>query len=171
MASLNEWDDKMAWIESLTQLADGNFVDQDGEIIEADVVKNAILEAMDNRDEWADKIGRWVLELEANAEKKKELGKHYMDGAAADLRKAESLKYYLGYGLDGKKLKTSLHTFSFLGKQERLALRCRESEVPAEWKKETIVRKPDNARIMAALKAGLILPFAYIDMRKKASVK
>ena len=171
MASLNEWSDKMAWVETLIQLSDGNFVDQDGEIIEADVVKNVILEAMDNREEWADKIGRWVLELEANAEKKKELGKHYTDGAAADLRKAESLKYFLGYGLKGQKLKTGLHTFSFLGKQERLALRCRESEVPAEWKKETIVRKPDNAKIMEALKAGQVLDFAYIDLRKKASVK
>lgn len=171
MAKMSEWTDKMDWIESLVQLPDGNYVDQDGEIIEAETVEKAILEAMTDKEEWADRIARWILELELNAESKKSMAKRYTEGASADLRKAESLKYLLGYALKGEKMKTKLHSFCFLGKQERLALLCRESEVPAEWKKETIVRKPDNAKIMEALKAGQVLGFAVIDVRKKVTVR
>ena len=174
MAKLYDWADPMAWFESLVQLSDGNYVDQDGEIIEAAEVQEVMLKAIEDRDEWADKIGRMALELELKAETKKAMAKRYTDGAASDLRKSESLKFYLGYGLKGEKLKTKLHSFTFRGKQERLAFRCRESEVPAEWKKETIVRKPDNARIMEALQAmpeGEDLGFAYIDRRKKATIQ
>lgn len=129
-----------------------------------------------------DKIGMGILEREKRKESKKELAKHYNEEAKLEEKRSEKSKFLLGLLAKGVTTHCDHVSIRFPGKQERLALRCKDSDVPDEWKKPSISYIPDTARIREALdkienaKEGenvdtSVLKFAYIDRRKKASVK
>lgn len=124
-------------------------------------------------DEAIDRIGMNVIEAQFRLASKKSLVNHYRDEAKIEENRIERLQYFLGYLTQGRKKKCEHVTISFLGKQERLAYSCAESLIPQEFKKERISYVPDTERIRKGIEAGdpAVKVFAYIDTRKKASVR
>lgn len=120
-----------------------------------------------------DEMGMAVIEYKARAEMKKEIANKYREQAKHDENRAERLQYFLGFITDGKKRKCDHVTIYFSGKQERLAFRCKESEISDKYKKDYTRRVVDNDLIRKELEKekSPVLSFAYIDKRKKASVK
>lgn len=143
-----------------------------------------LMDIRDNLDEAIDRIGMSVLETEKRKEAKKELAKHYDEQAKIEEKRAEYLKYLLGYLTKGKKGKYKHVTISFYGKQERLGW-IDKKNLPDFWKKDSVSRVPDEAKLREALlfvsnaKEDEKIPehyldaikYAYIDKRKKATVK
>ena len=120
-----------------------------------------------------DEMGMAVIEYKARAEMKKEIANKYREQAKHDENRAERLQYFLGFITEGKKRKCDHVTIYYAGKQERLQFRCKESAIPDEYKKDYVQRVADKNRIREELEKekSPVLSFAYIDKRKKASVK
>lgn len=143
-----------------------------------------LLDIVGDLNEAIDRIGMSVLECVQRKNAKKELAKHYTEQAKIEENREERLKYYLGYLTQGKKGKYQHVSISFLGKQERLGWLDKKN-LPDVWKKDSVSRIPDEAKIREALsvcenaKEGEeisnnyldALKYAYIDRRKKATVK
>lgn len=149
---------------------EGGFVHPDtGEFF----TDEALLKIEDDLNSAIDFFGMKTLEIEKRAESKKELSKHYEDEGKLDEKRAERLRFFLGYLTQGKKTVCKHVSIAFYGKQERLALRCKDSAVPDEFKKDRVTRVPDTTLIRAELEKGnaKVAEFAYIDLRKKATVK
>lgn len=157
-------------IENCVPTDDGKFVNEEtGEVFTDDD-----LTKLEGDFEHAlDSIGMAVIESQARAEMKKQLAKKYAEESKRDEKRAERMQYFLGYLTGGKKKKCDHVTIAYYGKQERLAFRCKESEIPDEYKKDYVTRVADKVRIRAELEKenSPVLSFAYIDVRKKASVK
>ena len=149
---------------------ENGFVNEDtGEIF----TDEALLKIEDDLNKAIDFLGMKTIELDMRAKSRKELAKHYEDEAKLDEKRAERLKFFLGYLTQGKKTACEHVNISFLGKQERLVLRCKSSDVPNEFKRTQTTRVPDTTLIRAELEKGnaKVAEFAYIDLRKKATVK
>lgn len=157
-------------ISNCVPVDDGKFVNQEtGEVFtDEDLVK---IEG--DIEKAIDEIGMAVIECKARSEMKKEIANKYREQAKHDENRAERLQFFLGYLTDGKKRKCDHVTIFYAGKQERLAFRCKESEIPNEYKKDYVQRVADKTLIRAELEKenSPVLSFAYIDRRKKASVK
>lgn len=149
------------------------------------VTDEQMLEIQGDFKDYIDYLGIKKLEIEKRSASKKELGKHYIEESKLDEKREERLAFYLGYLTQGKKTTCEHVTICFYGKQERLALRCKDNQVPMNYKRPSVSYVPDTAKIREALelinnhKEGIIisqdildvLEFAYIDTRKKATVK
>ena len=146
------------------------FVNEDtGEVF----TDEALLKIEDDLNKAIDFLGQKTLEMDKLAAARKELAQHYADESKLCEKRAERLRFYLGYLTQGKKTVCDHVTIAFYGKQERLALRCKDSAVPDEFKKDRITRVPDTMLIRAELEKHnpKVAEFAYIDLRKKATVK
>lgn len=156
--------------ENCIPIEDGRFLNEEtGEIF----TKEDLSKLEDDFDYALDSIGMAVIECQARAEMKKQLAKKYAEESKREEKRAERMQFFLGYLTNGKKKKCDHVTISFYGKQERLAFRCKDSEIPDEYKKDYVQRIPDKELIRAELQKenSPVLSFAYIDVRKKASVK
>ena len=132
-----------------------------------------LIKIISEHKEHIDRVGMSVLEGDKREESKKALSKHYAEQADLEHKRNERKRFYLGYATQGKKMVCEHVSVLFYGKQERLALRCKDSAVPDEFKKDRITRVPDTTLIRAELEKGnaKVAEFAYIDLRKKATVK
>lgn len=117
-----------------------------------------------------DFLGVKVMEMSANAESKKQLAEHYRNQAKIDENRIERLKFFLGFLTRGQKTACEHITIWFAGKQERLVIK---GIVPKEFQKAVTTYKADTALIRAELEKNnsKVAEFAYIDTRKKASIK
>lgn len=134
--------------------------------------EEALLKIEDDLDKAIDDIGVNVLEIAQRKESKKALAKHYDEQSKLEEKREERLKFLLGYLTQGKKTKCKHVSIAFYGKQERLGW-INKKELPDFWKKDSVSRVPDEPRIREALENGdsSVLAYAYIDKRKKATVK
>lgn len=121
------------------------------------------------RDEKIEGVGLWIKNLQAEAEAVKKEKDAMADRQHRLEKKAESLKGYLAWALQGEKFSTP-----------RIAMSWRKSEsvlIPDEallddrFVNVTMVKKPDKKLIKDTLKAGREVPGAELVTRQNLQIK
>ena len=122
--------------------------EETGEILNAD----ALDELQMARDQKLENIGLYIKNIESDAAAVKAEKDNMAARQKALENKADSLRKYLAYALNGEKFSTA-----------RVAMSWRKSEsvdiapgaaLPAEFARTEVVTKPDKVGLKAALKAG-----------------
>jgi len=104
------------------------------------------------RDEKIENIGCWIKNLTSDAEALSRESKNMKARADAAERKAESLKGYLTWALDGQKFSTPKVAISWR-KSTKVNITDEES-IPDDYASLVLTRKIDKAELKKALKAG-----------------
>ena len=121
------------------------------------------------REEKIEGVGLWIKNLQAEAEAVKKEKDAMADRQRRLEKKAESLKHYLEWALQGEKLSTP-----------RIAMTFRRSEsvsIPDEallddrFMNITMVKKPDKKLIKDTLKAGREVPGAELVTKQNLQIK
>lgn len=121
------------------------------------------------RDEKIEGVGLWIKNLQAEAEAVKKEKDAMADRQHRLEKKAESLKNYLAWALQGEKFSTP-----------RIAMSWRKSEsvlIPDEallddrFVNVTMVKKPDKKLIKDTLKAGREVPGAELVTKQNLQIK
>lgn len=121
------------------------------------------------RDEKIEGVGLWIKNLQAEAEAVKKEKDAMADRQHRLEKKAESLKGYLAWALQGEKFSTP-----------RIAMSWRKSEsvlIPDEallddrFVNVTMVKKPDKKLIKDTLKAGREVPGAELVTKQNLQIK
>ena len=122
--------------------------EETGEILNAGALDELELA----RDEKIEGVGLWIKNLEAEAKAVKAEKDAMADRQRRLEKKAESLKGYLAYALQGEKFSTPRIAMSWR-RSESVAI-TDEYLVPDEFQNITVIKKPDKKVIRDALKAG-----------------
>lgn len=121
------------------------------------------------RDEKIEGVGLWIKNLLAEAE----AVKHEKDAMAERQKrlekKAESLKRYLTYALNGEKFSTPKVAMTFR-KSESVVIPD-EAIIPNEYCNISVVRKPDKTVIKKALKDGKDVMGAELITKQNIQIK
>ena len=121
------------------------------------------------RDEKIEGVGLWIKNLQAEAEAVKKEKDAMAERQRRLEKKAESLKDYLAYALQGEKFSTP-----------RIAMSWRKSEsvlIPDEallddrFVNITMIKKPDKKLIKDTLKAGREVPGAELITKQNLQIK
>lgn len=139
--------------------------EETGEILNAEA-----LDALElARDEKIEGVGLWIKNLTAEAEAVKKEKDAMADRQHRLEKKAESLKGYLAWALQGEKFSTP-----------RIAMSWRKSEsvlIPDEallddrFVNITMIKKPDKKLIKDTLKAGREVPGAELVTKQNLQIK
>lgn len=139
--------------------------EETGEILNAEE-----LDALElARDEKIEGVGLWIKNLQAEAEAVKKEKDAMADRQRRLEKKAESLKNYLAWALQGEKFSTP-----------RIAMSWRKSEsvlIPDEallddrFVSIQMIKKPDKKLIKDTLKAGLEVPGAELVTKQNLQIK
>lgn len=139
--------------------------EETGEILNAEE-----LDALElARDEKIEGVGLWIKNLQAEAEAVKKEKDAMADRQRRLEKKAESLKNYLAWALQGEKFSTP-----------RIAMSWRKSEsvlIPDEallddrFVSITMIKRPDKKLIKDTLKAGREVPGAELVTKQNLQIK
>lgn len=139
--------------------------EETGEILNA----NGLDELEIAKEEKIENIGLWIKNLLAEAE----AVKHEKDNMAIRQKrlekKAESLKGYLTYALNGEKFSTPRVAMSFR-KSESVVIPD-DAVVPDEYCNISVVKKPDKTVIKKALKEGKEVLGAELVTKQNIQIK
>lgn len=139
--------------------------EETGEILNAEALDALQLA----REEKIEGVGLWIKNLQAEAEAVKKEKDAMAERQRRLEKKAESLKDYLAYALQGEKFSTP-----------RIAMSWRKSEsvlIPDEallddrFVNITMVKKPDKKLIKDTLKAGREVPGAELVTKQNLQIK
>ena len=139
--------------------------EETGEILNAEALDALQLA----RDEKIEGVGLWIKNLTAEAEAVKKEKDAMAERQRRLEKKAESLKDYLAYALQGEKFSTP-----------RIAISWRKSEsvlIPDEallddrFVNITMIKKPDKKLIKDTLKAGREVPGAELITKQNLQIK
>jgi hypothetical protein len=144
-----------------------NFVNEEtGEVIDIAAIEKLKMA----KNEKIENIALWIKDLKADAEALKKEKQAFAARQAAAEAKAESLKNYLSYALEGEKFST-----------ERVAITYRNSDsvqyepshlldIPAKFLKYS-EPSVDKTAVKQALKAGGTVPYCRIESKKNIQIK
>lgn len=139
--------------------------EETGEILNAEALDALQLA----REEKIEGVGLWIKNLQAEAEAVKKEKDAMAERQRRLEKKAESLKNYLAYALQGEKFSTP-----------RIAMSWRKSEsvlIPDEallddrFVNITMIKKPDKKLIKDTLKAGREVPGAELVTKQNLQIK
>lgn len=119
-----------------------------GEIIDAEALDALVMQ----RSEKIESVVLWVKNLQSDALAFKAEKEAFAEREKAATKKAEQLKAWLAYALEGQKFNTAKCAVSFR-RSEKVDI-SDESLVPAEFLTATTTYKPDKAAIKQAIKEG-----------------
>ena len=139
--------------------------EETGEILNADELDNLKME----RDQKIENIGLFYKNIKAEAEMVKAEKNAMADRQRVLENKAESLKQYLAYALNGQKFSTGKVAMSFR-KSESVNIPD-DTKIDDKWCVVTQVRKPDKTAIKEAIKAGEEVAGAEIIVKNNVIVK
>ena len=139
--------------------------EETGEIINADELDNLKME----REQKIENIGLYYKNIKAEAEMVKAEKNAMADRQRVLENKAESLKQYLAYALQGQKFSTGKVAVSF--RKSKSVSIPDESKIADEWCVVTQVRKPDKTAIKEAIESGTKVAGAEIIEKNNAIVK
>jgi hypothetical protein len=126
-----------------------NCVDPEtGEIADAEAFDSLMMQ----RDEKLENIALYIKNLTAFAKDLGEQEKIFAERKKAAQKKAESLKDYLAYALDGQKFATAKCEVSFR-KSVKVEI-TDEKRIPPDFIRITAKTEPNKEAITAAIKAG-----------------
>lgn len=121
------------------------------------------------RDEKIENVGLWIKNLNAEAAAVKAEKDAMADRQKRLERKAESLKNYLAYALNGQKFSTPKVAMTFR-KSESVNI-IDEQLLPDDYLNITIVTKPDKKIIKDAIKAGKEVLGAELVTKQNLQIK
>ena len=121
------------------------------------------------REQKIENIGLYYKNLVAEAEMVKAEAKNMSDRQKRLERKAESLKNYLAYALNGEKFSTPRMAVSYR-KSESVSIPD-ETLIDDKYCNVSIVKKPDKKVIKDALKSGKEVKGAELIVKQNISVK
>lgn len=119
-----------------------------GEIIDPEALDSLMMQ----RTEKLESVALWIKNLESDALAFKAEKEVFADREKAAKNKADQLKNYLAYALEGQKFSTGKCAVSFR-KSEQVEILDVE-KIPLEYLVETVEVKPDKKTIKALLKEG-----------------
>ena len=121
------------------------------------------------RDEKIENIACWIKNLRSDAEALKAEAKAMQDRSAAAARKADRLQDYLARALNGEKFQTVKVS---IGWRRSTAVQVSDpDELPDNFVKEVIERRPDLAGLKDVLKTGVAVPGAQLVERNNIQIK
>lgn len=138
-------------------------LNEDGEVI--DPVKMGELQ-MERADK-VENVACWIKNLVAEADMIEAERKKLDDRKHAALKKAESLKGWLAYALEGQKFSTGKVAVSY--RKSQVCTIIDPEKVPAAWYKAKY--EVDKATIKEALKNGEVVPGAILEERNNMVIK
>lgn len=120
-----------------------------GEIIDVEALDALMMQ----RTQKIESVALWVKNLQSDALAFKAEKEAFEKREKAATKKAEQLKAWLAYALEGQKFNTAKCAVSFR-KSEKVDI-TDESLIPTEFLTATTTYKPDRAAIRQAIKDGL----------------
>lgn len=118
-----------------------------------EIIDSAALDALlMQREEKLESVALWIKNLQSDAVAYKAEKEAFAAREKAALNKADSLKNYLTYALQGQKFSTTRCAVSFR-KSEAVEI-LDEASIPQNYVVETVSTKPDKKTIKEAIKAG-----------------
>ena len=137
-----------------------------GEIIDEGAYADFCQLDMD-RDAKIENIGLWIKDLKADVDALKAEEHNLADRRRAKENKAEGLRRYLAYALDGQKFETAKLKVGYRKSQQ---VEVDMAELPDEYFRFRDP-EPDKTKIKAALKAGTAIPGAELVERQNMIIK
>ena len=119
-----------------------------GEILDVEALDALMMQ----RTQKIEAVALWIKNLQSDALAFKAEKEAFAEREKTATKKAEQLKAWLAYALEGQKFNTAKCAVSFR-RSEKVDI-TDESLVPAEFLTETITYKPDKAAIKQAIKEG-----------------
>lgn len=139
--------------------------EETGEILNAE----ALDELKMAREDKIEGVGLWIKNLEAEAAAVKAEKDNMADRQRRLEKKAESLKGYLAYALQGEKFSTPKIAMSW--RRSESVVITDEHLLPENCLNVTIVKKPDKKVIKDALKAGKDIMGAELREKQNLQIK
>ena len=141
-----------------------NCVTEDGEVID----EQALTELMMAKEEKIENVACWIKNLTAEAEaikaEKEKLAKRQKQAEA----KAESLKKWLAFALEGEKFTTARVAISYC---KSVSVQVDESLLDKKYMKEKVTYTPDKTALKKALQAGENIEGAYLEEKQNIQIK
>lgn len=139
--------------------------EETGEILNAEE-----LDALElARDEKIEGVGLWIKNLQAEAEAVKKEKDAMADRQRRLEKKAESLKNYLAWALQGEKFSTPRIAMSW--RKSESVLIPDEAALDDRFVNIQMIKKPDKKLIKDTLKAGLEVPGAELVTKQNLQIK
>ena len=139
--------------------------EETGEILNAEALDALQLA----RDEKIEGVGLWIKNLQAEAEAVKKEKDAMADRQRRLEKKAESLKNYLAYALQGERFSTPRIAISW--RKSESVLIPDEALLDARFVNITMIKKPDKKLIKDTLKAGREVPGAELITKQNLQIK
>lgn len=136
-----------------------------GEIIDVDKLNSL----MGERNHKIESVALWIKNLLSDAESFKAEKEAFAEREKVAKNKAESLKQWLSFVLNGQKFETSRVAVSFR-KSESVQIED-ENEIPREFIKEKIETSPDKTLIKKVLKNGEEVPGCTLLINNNIQIK
>lgn len=136
-----------------------------GEIVDAERLDALEME----RNDKIESVACWYKNLVADAQAYKAEKEAFAEREKAAMKKAEGLKNWLAYALNGQKFSTWRCAVSFR-KSEMVEI-TDESLIPLEMKTEKITYTPNKTAIKEAIKAGNLVSGCQLVERQNAQIK
>ena len=141
-------------------------VDEDGVIVNGDLMRLATLRA--EREEKLEAVAMYWKELNIEAEALKKESDVLLERARIALKQADGLKRYLTSSLDGETLKTAKVAISY---RKSEAVVIDEELLPKKYFVKKITESPDKKTIKELLKEGKTIKGAELEIRSNIQIK
>ena len=136
-----------------------------GEVLDAEALNSLEMDRVKK----IESIARAYKNLAAEAVALKAEKEAFEEREKRAKNRAEDLKKYLAYVLDGKKFKTTLVEVGFR-KSESVVVDCDVFKLPDDYLKYKMP-EPDKTKIKAALKSGQSISGCRIEIKNNVSIK
>lgn len=140
-----------------------NCINEDGEVIDLDLMNQLQMD----RAEKIENVACWIKNLEAESEAIRAEEKNLANRRRVNDNKAETLRKYLEYALDGQKFSTPRVKISY--RKSTQVLIPDPEKVPAAWYKASY--SIDKAGIKEALQNGEKVPGAELGENLNMQIK
>ena len=141
-----------------------NCITEDGEVID----EQALTELLMAKEEKIENVACWIKNLTAEAEaikaEKEKLAERQKQAEA----KAESLKKWLAFALEGEKFTTARVAISY---RKSVSVQVDESLLDKKYMKEKVTYTPDKTALKKALQAGENIEGAYLEEKQNIQIK
>ena len=141
-----------------------NCVTEDGEVID----EQALTELMMAKEEKIENVACWIKNLTAEAEAIKAEKERLAERQKKAEEKAESLKKWLAFALEGEKFTTARVAISY---RKSVSVQVDESLLDKKYMKEKVTYTPDKTALKKALQAGENIEGAYLEEKQNIQIK
>ena len=141
-----------------------NCITEDGEVID----EQALTELLMAKEEKIENVACWIKNLTAEAEAIKAEKERLAERQKKAEEKAESLKKWLAFALEGEKFTTARVAISY---RKSVSVKVDESLLDKKYMKEKVTYTPDKIALKKALQAGENIEGAYLEEKPNIQIK